>query len=227
LAPHRALCFRRMKKRLLLIFSAAVLLSGECIQGPETRKSRRQVFAIDLTAAPISDVEIELTPLGGGGESIKTTAKESLVLYGDYQLRAYAKGFAYARRELRIQQPEMLVRIELPLGSIGCPPPPAEIGGRIKSGSTTKELWVKATPVRGIGGGEARVSNAGFFLISGLEYSTYIVAVLQREHLASRDRQDVSGGQHQFEARHSSVTGQMIAELEESKLVLFQQRANQ
>jgi len=175
-----------MKKRLLLIFSAAVLLSGECIQGPETRKSRLQVFAIDLTAAPISDVEIELTPLGGG-KSIKTTAKESRVLYGDYQLRAYAKGFAYARREIRIQQPEMLVRIEMPLGSIGCPPPPAEIGGRIKSGSSTKELWVKATPVRGIGGGEARVSNAGFFLISGLEYSTYIVAVLDGESILHQE----------------------------------------
>src|SRR5215469_8978041 len=126
-----------MSKRLLLVVSTAALLFGECVQGPETRKSRLQVFATDLTGAPISDVEIELTPVGGGGDTIKTNGKETQVLYGNYQLRAYAKGFAYARRELRIQQPEMLVRVELPIGSIGCPPP-AEIGGRIMRSDTTK-----------------------------------------------------------------------------------------
>ena len=172
-----------MRKRLLLVFSIAVLLFGECVQGPETRKSRLQVFATDLTGAPISDLEIELTPVGGSGGAIKTNGKETQVLYGNYQLRAYARGFAYARRELRIQQPEMLVRVELPLGSIGCPPPPAEIGGRIERSDTTKELWAKATPVRGVGGGEVRVENGGYFLISGLDYSAYIVAVMDGESI--------------------------------------------
>ena len=128
-----------MRKRLLLVFSTAVLLFGECVQGPETRKSRLQVFATDLTGAPILDVDIELTPVDGSGHAIETNGKETQVLYGSYQLRAYAQGFAYAGRELRIQQPEMLVRVELPVGSIGCPPP-AEIGGRIKRSHTTKEL---------------------------------------------------------------------------------------
>ena len=154
--------------------------------GAETRKSRLEVFATDLTGARISDVEIELTPIGGG-ETIKTSARESRVLYGDYQLRAYARGFAYARRDLRIQQPEMLVRIESPVGSIGCPDPPAEIGGRVKSDSTTKELWVKAIPVRGIGGGESRISNAGFFLVSGLDYSTYIVMVMDGQTILHQE----------------------------------------
>jgi len=43
------------------------------------------------------------------------------------------------------------------------------------------ELWVKAVAVRGIDGGEARVSGSGYFLISGLEYSTYVVMVMQGE----------------------------------------------
>jgi len=64
----------------------------------------------------------------------------------------------------------------------GCPPP-AEIGGRIKRSDTTKELWVKATPVRGIGGGEARVASGGYFLISGLDDSAYIVAVMDGESI--------------------------------------------
>jgi hypothetical protein len=173
-----------MKKRIVLTFSvAAVLLCGECMQVPETRESRLQVLATDLTGAPISDVEIELTPIGGVGTTTKTSTKESSVLYGDYQLRAYARGFAYARRELRIQQPEMLVRIELPVGSVGCPLPPAEIGGHVQRSDNTRELWVKATPVRGIGGGESRVSSAGYFLISGLEYSTYLVTVMDGENI--------------------------------------------
>lgn len=166
-----------------MMCSTAVLLFGDCVQGPETRESRLQVFATDLTGAPIADFEIELTPVGGVGNTIKTNGAGTRILYGDYQLRAHAKGFAYARRELRIQQPEMLVRVELPVGSIGCPPPPAEIGGRVKRGTTKGELWVKATPVRGIGGGEARVGDGGHFLISGLEYSAYIVSVLDGESI--------------------------------------------
>jgi hypothetical protein len=35
--------------------------------------------------------------------------------------------------------------------------------------------------VRGTGGGEARVSDSGYFLISGLEYSTYLVIVMRGE----------------------------------------------
>jgi len=172
-----------MSKLLFLAFSIAVLLFGECVQGPETRKSRLQVLATDLTGAPISDVEVELMPISGVADTIKTNGKETQVLYGNYQLRAYAKGFAHARRELRIQQPEMIVRVELQVGSIGCPPPPAEILGRITRSDASKELWVKATPVRGVGGGEARVANSGHYLISGLDYSAYIVSVMDGERI--------------------------------------------
>jgi len=172
-----------MSKRLLLMFGTAVLLFGECVQRRETRKSRLHVFASDLTGAAISNVEIELTPISGAGDRITTSGKEARVLYGDYHLRVRAEGFGYARRELRIQQPEMLVRVELPIGTIGCPSPPAEIGGRVKRSNTTTELWVKATPVRGIGGTETRVSNSGHFLISGLDYSAYIVTVMDGESI--------------------------------------------
>src|SRR5687768_18570891 len=102
----------RMWKRLLFIISTAVLLLGECVQGPETRQSRLEVSATDLTGAPISEVEVELTPIGGGS-TIKTNSRRARVLYGEYQLRAYARGFASARREIRINQAETVVRIEL------------------------------------------------------------------------------------------------------------------
>ena len=42
---------------------------------------------------------------------------------------------------------------------------------------------MKDTPIRGVGGGEARVANGGNFLISGLDYSAYIVAVMDGESI--------------------------------------------
>ncbi|MFN7995853.1 MAG: hypothetical protein U0Q18_19735 [Bryobacteraceae bacterium] len=172
-----------MSKRLLLVFSTAVLLFSECVQGPETRRSHLRIFASDVTGASISDVEIELKPVDGAGDTIQTNVNEARVLYGHYQLLAYAKGFFPARRELRIQQPEMFVRVELPVGSTGCPPEAAEIGGKVRRRDATKELWVKATPVRGIGGNETRVTDHGYFLISGLDHSAYIVPVLDGENV--------------------------------------------
>jgi len=162
------------------MISTAVLLLGECIERPETRQSKLEVIATDLTGAQIPDVEVELTPLSNGGSIVKTNWRGARVLYGEYQLRVYARGFAHARRGIRIYQPETVVRIELQVGSIGCPPPPAEIGGLVKH-DNRGELWVKAVAVRGIDGGEARVSGSGYFLISGLEYSTYVVMVMQGE----------------------------------------------
>ena len=67
------------------------------------------------------------------------------------------------------------MRIELAVGRIGCPDPPAEIGGRVRRNGDAEELWVKAIPVRGVRGSEARVNSGGYFLISGLEHTSYLV----------------------------------------------------
>ncbi len=67
-------------------------------------------------------------------------------------------GFESNSRMVRISQPQTATQIELIPASMGCPPPFADIGGRIARGSGTGELWVKAIPIRGIGGGEARVT---------------------------------------------------------------------
>jgi hypothetical protein len=170
-----------MLKRFVFSVCTAAVLIGECIQGPETRQGRVEVVATDLTGALISDIDVELTPGRDGAGTIKAKSGGMRVLYGDYRLRVYANGFGYARRDVRVYQPETVVRIELPLGYIGCPNPPAEIAGRVRRSNSAGELWVKAIPVRGVGGNEARVNSAGYFLISGLEYTSYLVAVMQGE----------------------------------------------
>ena len=63
----------------------------------------------------------------------------------------------------------------------GSAPPPASIGGKINLDGSKGDLWVKVIPLRGSGGGEARVSPSGYFLVSGLERTTYVVVVMQRE----------------------------------------------
>ena len=67
------------------------------------------------------------------------------------------------------------MRIDLAVGHVGCPDPPAEIGGRVRRNGDAEELWVKAIPVRGVRGSEARVNSGGYFLISGLEHTSYLV----------------------------------------------------
>jgi len=171
----------RTKRFLVLFSAAAVLVFGECVQAPETRKSLLQVAAFDPTGAPLPDVEIELTAVGGD-EIVRMQAKEARVLYGDHQLRVHARGFRSVTREIHVQQPEMQVRVELEV-ALECPSPPAEIRGRVKRNGAERDLWVKAIPVRGAGGSESRVTKSGYFLIAGLKASTYIVLVMDGEQV--------------------------------------------
>ena len=167
----------------LFVFSTTLLLFGECKSGPETRYSRLNVLAVDLTGKELSEAEIELAPRGHPASTIKADSTSTRVLYGDYRLRVHAPGHHETWREVRILQPETLVRVELSPGSIGCPPPPADIGGRVERNGDRRELWVKAIAVNGIDGGETRVGESGYFLASGLEYSTYLVVVMQGEEV--------------------------------------------
>ena len=73
--------------------------------------SRVQVFAFDLTGAPISDVEIELISVDGVGEAMKTT-KESRGLYGDCECHhefTYEKSFGLSvfQRLFTVRKPSL------------------------------------------------------------------------------------------------------------------------
>ena len=190
-----------MSKLVVLWLGAASLLLGECIHLPEERHGTLEVVATDLLGRQVDTIEVELLSEEGRGEAsvVSTPAR---VKYGNYRLRISAQGSASTWRDVRIFQPHTIVRAELVLGHIGCPPVPQSFGGKVEREHVKGELWVKAIPLRGIGGGEDRVSDAGYFLISGLEVSTYIVIVVRGEKVL-----------HQQVARAGKDTSSLLIEL--------------
>jgi hypothetical protein len=51
---------------------------------------------------------------------------------------------------------------------------------------------VKAVSLRGVHGGESRVSESGFFLISGLGHTTHLLVVMQGEAVVHQQLVKVS-----------------------------------
>jgi hypothetical protein len=177
-----------MFKRLLLTLGVTVfLLGGECFSIPLVRDGSLEIIATDVHGKPLTGLEIELSRLDSGDS--RATVDGSLVraAYGVYRLGVRIRGFRPAWREVHINQAAAVARIELEVGSIGCPPEAAEIRGQIRRNGRNGELWVKAVPVRGISGGEARVSSLGYFLISGLASSSYVLLVMEGETVLHQD----------------------------------------
>lgn len=168
-----------MLSRFLIAIGTGLLLMGECVSEPETRYGRVEVIATDLTGEPVTVDEVAVF---ASREQVMTTRSSKLRLrYGSYQLRVHTPGFDYAWRTFVVDQADMVVRVELVLGHLGCPQPPATISGQIQRLGAKGELWVKAIPVRGTGGSEARANKSGDFVIGGLEHSSYLVVVMQDE----------------------------------------------
>jgi hypothetical protein len=67
------------------------------------------------------------------------------------------------------------------------------VGGSIKGRSDDQELWVKATPIRGAGGGETRVGRHGTFLIDGLDGGSYLLTVLDDTSVIHSETLSISG----------------------------------
>jgi hypothetical protein len=160
------------------LFCAVLAVTGECVLVSETRQGNLEVFATDITGQRIKGVELRLFTAGGGVADVTAKSTRVRAHYGEYRLRVEAMGFHQAWRDIRIDQPEAMVQVELAIGTLGCPDPPASIGGRITWQGPKSELWVKAVPVRGTGGTETLVSNQGHFVISGLKRSTYLLIVM-------------------------------------------------
>ena len=156
-----------------------MLLRAECVSVPEKREGTLDVIVTDLTGRNIDGAEMELF----AGEKRVAAVKSNRVplQYGDYRLRVSATGFGSQWRDVRIAQQNTVVRVDLPLGHIGCAPAPATIGGKITVDGSASDVWVKVVPLRGTGGGEARVSPLGYFVVSGLAHSTYLLLVTRGE----------------------------------------------
>lgn len=170
-------------RRLFALSGTALLLSGECSH-VEIRSGKVEVVATNLAGERLSEVEVEVFTLDRV-LPVRADSAGMNVKYGEYLLRVKALGYASAWRRVNVYQPVARIQVELVLGHLGCQPEPADIAGRIKRDSGERgELWVKAVPVRGLGGAEARVDESGRFIISGLPQSTFLVIVMDAERIA-------------------------------------------
>jgi hypothetical protein len=165
---------------LLALGHVALLLFGECTF-VETRYSDVEIIATGPLGEPLSNVQVEFYAPESGALRQKADSAKARVLYGEYRMRIRAGGFYPAWRDVNIDQQTLLVRVDLEVPALGCRNPPVDIGGLIVGTAGRGELWVKAVPLRGVGGGEARVANTGHFLISGLNHTTYLLTVLEEQ----------------------------------------------
>lgn len=167
-----------MAKRLFLLLSAAWLCSGDCVQVGPPKLGRIEVSAFSIVGERLSDPDIDLIEVGTQ-KSLKSQfdgAVAANIPYGTYLVRVSLVGFRTSEREIHLDQPELLVRIQLSVGvaCVGFP----EIRGSLHHAPADHELWVKLVPLQGVGGAEARVSEDGSFLLKGLDDGQYLLLVV-------------------------------------------------
>jgi hypothetical protein len=183
-----------MKRRVLwAAVTAGLALWGECVF-VETRRGRVEVVGVDVEGGARPDARVEFYEQAAGGTFRRVDLQNGTLLYGDYLMRLVAGGPGPMWRQVKVHQPVVAVRVELQPGYVGCPPPPAEIGGRVTRRGVTGQLWVKAVAVRGMGGGEARVAETGHFLIGGLGRSTYVLMVMAGDEVVHQEVVRAVGG---------------------------------
>ena len=170
-----------MGARLLLILSAALLCSGECVQVGPPKFGRVEVSAFSILGERLPTLDIDLIEVGTH-TSLKSRLNGAVakkIPYGTYIVRVSAPGFRSSEHEIRLDQPKILIRIQLSV-SIECGGF-SEVRGSVHPAPTDHELWVKLVPLRGVGGAEARVSQDGSFLAGGLDAGQYLLLVVDGE----------------------------------------------
>jgi hypothetical protein len=156
----------------LLFLAIALMHAEDCRQVGNQQFGRIDVIAKDSTGANLRNPVIRLIEVG----SKQSFDIQKPVPYGHYDMRLIMPGFQMIQREVRVYQPNVVVRAEFSVRA-ECAGPES-IHGRVKSLATGHELFVKVVPVLGTGGGESRVGPDGDFLIAGLEFGNYLLIVL-------------------------------------------------
>jgi hypothetical protein len=184
-----------MLKILLFLVAATAALGDQCVGVSELEYGTLEILATTRDGTPVPGVEVRLEPLTGDHVPTDSRSTRIRVLYGDYRVAIHSAGSYTATRVVRIYQPEVSLRVELDYTPV-CMRRLGQIGGRIDHAEDAGDLWVKAVPLRGMGGAEARVSEQGYFLIGGLEQnSEYLVLVMKDRRLLHNElvKADPSG----------------------------------
>jgi hypothetical protein len=182
-----------MQTTILLILAAVLLCRAECVDVRPQRYGRVEVSVFSFLGERIPNPTIDLIE-AGTRKSLKAEFRGSIatrIPYGSYTLRASAPGFQSTQLQLRLDQPEVIIRTPLSV-RIECDGF-AEIAGSIDPAPLDRELWVKLVPVLGSGGAEARVSRHGIFLVSGLDAGDYLLLVLDGKTIVHTETCQIAG----------------------------------
>jgi hypothetical protein len=167
-----------MGTRLLLILSVALVCSGECVQVGPRQFGRVEVLAFSMLGERLPTLDIDLIEVGTH-KSLKSRLNGAVapkIPYGTYLVRVSAPGFRRSEHEIRLDQPEILVRIQLSV-AIECGGF-SEVRGSIHPAPMDRDLWVKLVPLRGVGGAEIRITQDGSFLAGGIDEGEYLFLVV-------------------------------------------------
>jgi hypothetical protein len=170
-----------MRTRILLLLSTALLCGGECVQVGPPKFGRVEVSAFSGLGDRLPTLDVDLIEIGTH-KSLKSRLNRAIatkVPYGTYIVRVSAPGLRRSEHQIRLDQPEIAVRVQLSV-SAECAGF-ADVHGRILSAQAGRDLWVKLVPVRGVGGTETRVNADGSFLAGGLDEGQYFVLVIDAQ----------------------------------------------
>ena len=150
----------------------------------EPRQFGRVNFeAFSFLGERLPNVSIDLVEVGGP-QSLKrningTTATK--VPFGLYEARVWSPGFKSARREFRLNDSEISIRVQLAL-SMECSVL-HELGGVVGPLPSSRQLWVKVVPLQGVGSSEVPVNRSGYFRFSGLDDGQYLLLVVDEKEV--------------------------------------------
>ena len=170
-----------MLHRLVLILSIALAVSsGPLSASCQKLTEKPQLGRVEVLVFDNLGHEVKPSSVSLSGPGLPTWKSPDPVPYGEYTLRITADVFHTVERLVRVDQPEQVVRVQLVFAGLeDCGDAYSGLHGTIAGLSPNQELWIKAVPVRGTGGGEARVGRYGNFLIGGLDPGTYVLLVME------------------------------------------------
>ena len=167
-----------MLARAFFVFLICQACRAECIQVKELQSGTIRVTAFDLHGGDIQSIQAELSD-HDNPETHYTSLEGRFerILYGAYQLRIRSAGFYEVEVPIRLDQPVLHVRVQLPVGREYREF--SSVVGTVSGEKPARNLWVKVIPIHGSGGVEVPVSRAGYFLASGLNEGQYLLIVME------------------------------------------------
>ena len=167
-----------MRITVLSLLCTALLCFGECVKVEPQEFGLLKFEAFSVLGERLSNISVDLVEVGSK-QSFRSHVNGStvgMIPFGLYEARVWAPGFRTARREVRVNDRDVLVRVQLAV-SIECDAL-HELAGVVRPSPADLNFWVKLVPLRGVGGSEVPVSRDGSFRLTGLDAGQYLLLVV-------------------------------------------------